>query len=51
MTTWKNHPTKTYKWQVWHVDDDPSDVKCFKTQVEALWYIMICSGYNITKED
>ncbi len=51
MPNWKDHPTKTFKWQVWHIDDDPSEAIWFKTQMEAMWHIMAVSGYNISKED
>lgn len=48
---WKNSPSKTYKWGVYHIDDeDDADTKWFKTQVEAMWYIMSVSGYNIVND-
>lgn len=50
MPSWKDYPTVSHKWQVWHIDDDPSEAKWFKTRFEAMCYIMVVSGYNITKE-
>lgn len=51
MPRYKMQKSKTYKWAVSHIDDCESETRWFKTKEDALFDVLVRSGYDIRKEE
>jgi len=47
MPTYRMKPSKTFKWKVLHVDDDESEARYFQSKGDAIYDIMLRSGYML----
>lgn len=45
----KTKPSKTFKWKVLHIDDDESEALYFKSKEDAIYNILLRSGYSLDK--
>tara|TARA_Y100001972_G_scaffold94055_1_gene115395 strand:+ start:275 stop:436 length:162 start_codon:yes stop_codon:yes gene_type:complete len=48
---YKMEKSKTYKWAVSHIDDCETETKWFRTKDDAIFEVMMSSGFTITKEE
>jgi len=49
MATSRDKPSKKFKWKVLHIDDEESNALYFKSKNDAIFNIMIRSGYMLNE--
>jgi len=47
MPTYRNKPSKTFKWRVNHVDDGEEEARYYQSKGDAIYDIMLRSGYML----